>query len=139
MFSFSPKKAIVLVGAAGQFQNPQLVFHPVASDQPQIVEGVPAWHDKVLVQGDTVVVRHLRYQPVYYSLSASLRVSRDTLKVVVSMSPPHGEGGVPPGGFERAYEARIGPLQSGKYVLILNDVGRPSERPVLRVRPIVIP
>jgi hypothetical protein len=46
---------------------------------------------------------------------------------------------VPPGGFDRAYEARIGPLQSGKYVLILNDVGRPSERPVLRVRPIVIP
>jgi hypothetical protein len=141
MFSFASQQVVVLLGVAGLFQQPHLVFHSVASDQPQIVEGVPAWEDKLLFQGDTVVVRHLRYQPVYISLSARLKVSRDTLKVFVTESPPPPDGGVPPAGDARAYEVRIGPLQSGRYVLVLNDDDHhPGDpRAFLLMRQIVMP
>ena len=124
MLGHSVRKASMVLGVASLLQAPQLIFHTQARDQPRIVEGVPDWQDKLLVQGDTVVILHLRFKEDYSRLDATLKTSRDTLTVLVSEHGPGGEVAVPIGGRSRAYEARIGPLRSGTYVVQLLDVGR---------------
>jgi hypothetical protein len=131
---------IGVLGWAAFLQTPGLVFNRRATDQPRITEGVPSWHDTVFVERDTVVVRHLRIQRFYTHFSATLRRTRDSLTVTVQEQGPAGEGGVPGGALMLAYEARIGALIPGRYVVLLKDEGyNRAPLPFSLAREVVIP
>ncbi len=100
----SPKGPVHGRSASGPV--PRLTFYPTADEQPKRDdEGIPALQS---------------------------HGTKLELRVVEEAGRAGQEGAVPGGLVEHAYEARIGPLSSGKYTLILRDDGyRFSLKPLL--------